>query len=146
MKYFILIQTIITFLIIDTTISFAHDGAKGIIKERMDKFQTSKTIMRQINKSFGNEDFKNIQNGAAQLERWGNEMDKYFPEGSNTKPSEAKEEIWLEPEMFKLAIDNFTKASSNLLKISQSKNLDKTIEAFRDVADTCKGCHKKFRN
>ena len=31
-------------------------------------------------------------------------------------------------------------------KISQDKDLDKTIQAFRTVAGTCKGCHKKFRN
>ena len=142
-KYHILI---ITLFVCFTTFSFAHEGATGIIKERMDKFKESKAIMREINKSFANKDFKKIQNGAIKLNKWGLEMGNFFPEGSNTFPSEANENIWLEPDQFKLAIDNFAKASKSLLKISQDKDLDKTIQAFRTVAGTCKGCHKKFRN
>ena len=141
--FFLLINISIIFQI---STSFGHAGAKGIIKERMDKFQESKSIMRKINKSFGNSDFKTIEQGASILFKWGSEMNRFFPDGSNTKPSEAREEIWLEPEVFKIAIENFTKASSNLLMISQKKDLEKTIQAFREVADTCKGCHKKFRN
>ena len=128
------------------SISLAHEGATGIIKERMDKFQESKSIMRQINKSFANKDFTFVETGASKLQKWGLDMNNFFPEGSNKKPSEAREEIWLEPDLFKRAIENFTKASANLLKISKEKNLEKTIQAFREVANTCKGCHKKFRN
>ena len=53
-KFYILI---ITFLLSFTTISFSHDGATGIVKDRMEKFKASKSIMRQINKSFDNKDF-----------------------------------------------------------------------------------------
>ena len=57
-KFYILI---ITFLFSYTTITFAHDGATGIVKERMEKFKISKSIMRQINKSFANKDFEKIK-------------------------------------------------------------------------------------
>ena len=146
MKHFISLAIITLYLIIHSTTSFSHEGATGIIKERMDKFQESKSIMRQINKSFANKDFTIVETGASKLQKWGLDMNNFFPEGSNKKPSEAREEIWLEPDLFKLAIENFTKASGNLLKISREKDLEKTIQAFREVANTCKGCHKKFRN
>ena len=128
------------------SISLAHEGATGIIKERMDKFKASKSIMREINKSFASKDFNKIKTGASKLNKWGLEMENFFPNGSNTLPSEANENIWLEPEKFKVAIENFTQASANLIKITDEKDLDKTIAAFRSLADTCKGCHKKFRN
>ena len=73
-------------------------------------------------------------------------MENYFPEGSDFDPSKANKKIWLEPEAFKIAIEKFTNASVELIKISDENNLDKTIAAFRAVADTCKGCHKQFRN
>ena len=137
---------IITFFVSLTTISFAHEGAQGIIKERMDKFKESKSIMRQINKNFANRNFQKIKNGALKLKKWGSEMKNYFPEGTNTSPSEANENIWLEPEKFKAAIENFKQASTVLLKTIDEEDLDKTIAAFRSLAGTCKGCHKKFRN
>ena len=142
-KFYILI---ITFLLSFTTISFSHEGATGIVKERMEKFKASISIMRQINKSFDNKDFSIIKKGASKLKKWGLEMENFFPNGSNTLPSEANENIWLESEKFKVAIENFTQASANLIKITDEKDLDKTIAAFRSLADTCKGCHKKFRN
>ena len=73
-------------------------------------------------------------------------MENYFPEGSDIKPSEANEKIWLEPESFKIAINKFTEASIELLKVADDQNLENTIAAFRKVAGTCKGCHKQFRN
>ena len=136
----------ITFLLSFTTISFSHDGATGIVKDRMEKFKASKSIMRQINKSFDNKDFSTIKKGASKLKKWGLEMENYFPEGSNIKPSEANEKIWLEPESFKIAINKFTEASIELLKVADDQNLENTIAAFRKVAGTCKGCHKQFRN
>ena len=142
-KFYILI---ITFLNSFTTISFSHDGATGIVKDRMEKFKASKSIMRQINKSFDNKDFSTIKKGASKLKKWGLEMENYFPEGSNIKPSEANEKIWLEPESFKIAINKFTEASIELLKVADDQNLENTIAAFRKVAGTCKGCHKQFRN
>ena len=39
MKYFISLIIITFYLIIHSTTSFTHEGATGIIKERMDKFQ-----------------------------------------------------------------------------------------------------------
>ena len=142
-KFYILI---ITFLLSFTTISFSLDGATGIVKDRMEKFKASKSIMRQINKSFDNKDFSTIKKGASKLKKWGLEMENYFPEGSDIKPSEANEKIWLEPESFKIAIKKFTEASIELLKVADDQNLENTIAAFRKVAGTCKGCHKQFRN
>ena len=112
----------------------------------MEKFKASKSIMRQINKSFDNKDFSIIKKGASKLKKWGLEMENYFPEGSAIKPSEANEKIWLEPESFKIAINKFTEASIELLKVADDQNLENTIAAFRKVAGTCKGCHKQFRN
>ena len=124
----------------------AHEGATGVIKERMDKFKMSKKMMQTIHRSIQNEDFETIGKSGITLLKWSKEMINYFPEGSEVAPSEASGDIWLDPEGFKKAVNNFELASLKLVDNSKEKNFDKTVVAFRGLARTCKGCHQKFRN
>ena len=34
----------------------------------------------------------------------------------------------------------------NMINNSKEKDFDKTVDSFRNLAGTCKGCHQKFRN
>ena len=140
----------ISFLLISSIVSItpllANEGAKGIVKERMDKFKMSKKMMQTIHKSIQNEDFETIEKSATTLHNWSKEMIKYFPEGSDGAPSEASADIWLDPEGFKKAVNNFELASLKLINNSKEKDFDKTVDSFRSLAGTCKGCHQKFRN
>lgn len=145
-KLFICINLILFLNIFSYTQLYAHEGAKGIIKERMDKFKMSKSLMKKINKGLQNDNFIIIEKSAQTLLDWSKEMSNYFPEGSDTPPSEASSDIWLDPDGFKIAIKNFELASLELITQSQSENFDMTVNSFRNLAQTCKGCHQKFRN
>ena len=145
-KLFMSFNLILFFNIFSLTQLYAHEGAKGIIKERMDKFKMSKNLMKKINKGLQNDDFLTIEKSAQTLLKWSREMPNYFPEGSDTPPSEASSDIWLDPEGFKKAIKNFELASLQLITQSQNKDFDMTVNSFRSLAKTCKGCHQKFRN
>ncbi len=140
----------ISFLLISSIVSItpllANEGAQGVVKERMDKFKISKKMMQTIHKSIQNEDFETIENSATTLYNWSKEMIKYFPEGSDGAPSEASADIWLDPDGFKKAVNNFELASLKLINNSKEKDFDKTVDSFRSLAGTCKGCHQKFRN
>ena len=142
--------TYISFLLISCIVlitpSVAHEGATGVVKERMNKFKMSKKIMQTIHKSIQNEDFETIEKSATTLHNWSKVMIKYFPEGSDGAPSEASTDIWLDPEGFKKAVNNFELASLKLINNSKEKDFDKTVDSFRSLAGTCKGCHQKFRN
>ena len=124
----------------------ANEVATGVIKERMDKFKMSKKMMQTIHKSIQNEDFGTIEKSATTLYNWSKEMIKFFPEGSDGAPSEASTDIWLDPEGFKKAVNNFELASLKLINKTIEKDFDKSVDAFRSLAGTCKGCHQKFRN
>ena len=140
----------ISFLLISNIFSItpllANEGAQGVVKERMDKFKISKKMMQTIHKSIQNEDFETIEKSATTLYNWSKEMIKYFPEGSDVAPSEASADIWLDPEGFKKAVNNFELASLKLINNSKEKDFDNTVDSFRILAGTCKGCHQKFRN
>ena len=140
----------ISFLLISSIFSItpllANENAKGVVKERMDNFKLSKKMMQTIHKSIQNEDFVTIEKSATTLHNWSKEMIKYFPEGSDGAPSEASANIWLDPDGFKKAVNNFELASLKLINNSKEKDFDKTVDSFRSLAGTCKGCHQKFRN
>ena len=140
----------ISFLLISSIFSItpllANEGAQGVVKERMDKFKISKKMMQTIHKSIQNEDFETIEKSATTLYNWSKEMIKYFPEGSDGAPSEASANIWMDPDGFKKAVNNFELASLKLINNSKEKDFDKTVDSFRSLAGTCKGCHQKFRN
>jgi cytochrome c556 len=140
---------LILFLISFPFFSYSNDGATGIIKERMNKFQESKNLMRTINKSLSDNNFDVITQSAEKLNKWANEMHGYFPKGSEastSNKSQASDNIWSDPEGFKKAVKKFEITSAKLIKISQNKNIDDTVSSFREVAASCKGCHKQFRN
>ena len=140
---------LILFLISFPFFSYSNERATGIIKERMEKFQESKNLMRTINKSFSDNNFNVITESAEKLNKWANKMHEFFPKGSEastSNKSQASDNIWSDPEGFKKAIKTFENASAKLIKISKNKNIDDTVSSFREVAASCKGCHQKFRN
>ena len=139
-----------SFLLISSIISItpllANEDTKGVVNERMDKFKISIKMMQTIHISIQNEDYGTIEKSATTLYIWSKEMIKYFPEGSDGAPSEASADIWLDPEGFKKAVNNFESASLKLINNSKEKDFDNTVDSFRSLAGTCKGCHQKFRN
>ncbi len=143
----IILIAIIFFLPLSS--SFSHEGATGIIKERMEKFKESKSLMRQINKNLSNENFDAIRNASKKINEWAKIMPEYFPKGSEASidnKSEASNNIWTDSENFLIAVTNFEVASAKLIAIASEKNQKKTVTAFRELAGTCKSCHQKFRN
>ena len=140
---------LILFLISFPFFSYSQEGSASIIKERMNKFQESKNLMRTINKSLSDNNFDIIKQSAEKLNKWAIEMHKYFPkdsEANSSNKSQASDNIWSDPEGFKKAVKKFEITSAKLIKISQNKNIDDTVSSFREVAASCKGCHKQFRN
>ena len=140
---------LILFLISFPFFSYSQGVSTGIIKERMNKFQESKNLMRTINKSLSDNNFDVITQSAEKLNKWANEMHEYFPKGSEantSNKSQASDNIWSDPEGFKKAVKKFEITSAKLIKISQNKNIDDTVSSFREVAASCKGCHQQFRN
>ena len=105
--------------------------------------------MRAINKNLSDSNSNVITQSAENLNKWANEMHEFFPKGSeasSSNKSQASDNIWSDPEGFKKAVKKFEITSAKLIKISQNKNIDDTVSSFREVAASCKGCHKQFRN
>ncbi len=88
---------------------FAHGGATGIVKDRMDGMLAMGDVVKSLSNMFraGQYDAEAVKAGAAIIKQHsGEQLLDLFPEGSGSAPSEAKPAIWSDWEAFsKLAED-----------------------------------------
>lgn len=68
-----------------------------------------------------------------------------FPAGSNVGKTEAKPEVWSQPDKFKsggqLLIDNVAKLDT----AARAGNLDQIKAAAGEVGKSCKACHETYK-
>ncbi|MDA5095767.1 cytochrome c, partial [Aliiroseovarius sp. KMU-50] len=78
--------------------AFAHGGATGIVKERMDAMDAMGKAVKMITPMMRGEtayDAEVVRQAAATFsDHAGESMTTLFPEGSGGMPSEAKDAIW----------------------------------------------------
>ena len=60
----------------------AHQGATGIVKERMDAFKASQQHLKSIIAAAKADEFDKVEKLARQLAEWGRAMPEYFPADS----------------------------------------------------------------
>ena len=140
--------TIVAVLIL-TSVTFenaiAHSGATGIVKERMDYFKASQINLKKIRAHISNENYESIIPLANSIASWSARMLDYFPAGSDIKPSEASPKIWSDFKGFTAAAQLNWKATASLAKAAKIGDRASIITAFREMAESCKSCHKTYR-
>ena len=90
-------------------LAFAHGGATGVVKERMDGMAAMQEAVKSITPIMRGQteyDADAVGSFAAAVEMHSGEaMTSLFPEGTGGKPSEAKDDVWSDWEGFeKLAM------------------------------------------
>ena len=91
-------------LVIFTGFAFAHEGATGVVKERMDLMKGQQKQMKLIGEmAKGKKKFDAAKAAAAarDLGKSTKRIPDLFPEGSNGHPSEALDAVWKEWDRFK---------------------------------------------
>jgi cytochrome c556 len=126
--------------------SYAHTGATGVVKERMEKFKQSKASMKEIKNALRAHDFDTIAAEANLINVWANNLVDHFPDGSNPPPSEALGLIWDEFEQFKDRAGAQIDASSRLQVAAEDRDIGASTQRFFELAQTCKGCHDIYRD
>ena len=125
--------------------SYAHQGATGIVKERMDKFSQSQRDLKASFKLAKSGEFADIMTKARAMVAWGREMPSFFPEGSGGAPSEASPQIWQDMAGFTAASTAFALAAEDVIMAAEKGDIDSTISALRSVGQTCGTCHRTYR-
>lgn len=128
---------------------WAHSGATGIVKKRMDAMSDIGKNMKVIGtmlKGEANFDGMAVKTSASAIASHAKEMPQLFPEGSNDKPSEALPSVWEKWDSFTAIALELEKAASQLAEVASSAQSVNDIKPpFLGVAKTCKSCHEDFR-
>lgn len=130
-------------------LAFAHSGADGVVKDRMDMMGEVAKSMKIIGKMIkGEVTYDAASAKAAALEIFGHmsHMTEMFPEGSTEKPSEALPVIWENWDEFVALSDKLKTDAKQLAEVAESASSADAIKAqFGLVGKSCGTCHEKFR-
>ncbi len=154
---------------------WAHGGATGVVKQRMDGMGMLANTVKSLAMMMRGKtayDVDEVRRLAGVLTiHSGTALTKLFPEGSNAKPSEAKAEIWLDWDSFDELAQQLavyagaleTAADNDLMASGAMRNMKPMMQGsammgvdqlsrmppdglFKMVAQTCSSCHSKFRS
>lgn len=125
----------------------AHQGASGIVKERMDAMKAIADATKALSQMIRGQaafDATRAVAAAATIESHADDFDRLFPEGSTDHPSEALPAIWQDWEAFSELADELVQGAADLAA-SAGDGPDGIRPSFAVVAGTCKSCHERFR-
>jgi len=136
-----------TCTIIATASVGAHEGATGVVAERMAAMKETAARMKVLDTALkaGSSVTPNMGANAEKIMTQAHSLSGLFPAGSGGGHSDARAEVWTRREAFEKAMQAFAAESEKLVSAARSGNYAETRRRFREVADQCLGCHEKFR-
>jgi cytochrome c556 len=123
----------------------AHEGATGIVKNRMDTMQNLAKAMKAITQRVkANRDLGSIKADARTIQQLAGKITSVFPPGSNEHPSEAKGAIWQKWSDFEAKAGALATESGKLAE-ADSRDVQSVTAQVRAVSQVCSGCHELYR-
>ncbi len=128
--------------------AIAHEGASGIVKERMDAMEKMGGAMKQIGlmmKGIMPYDGAAVSQAAMVINQTSAGLEKLFPRGGDEKGSYTKPELWDNWDEFKLLTKATGEASEKLSEAAFDGTKKEVLPLFFGVGKSCKACHTKYR-
>lgn len=128
----------------------AESEIERVMKERHEKFELMGEAYDSIDLELkrDNPDLALIQEHAVQIDEWAGELIYWFPEGSGPDSgikTEAKAEIWSDPDDFEALQEAFVVEARNLRNASAESNMETLGSRFKATSAVCSECHEKYR-
>jgi cytochrome c556 len=143
-KLLLIVLTVFSFNVLADAASDAVENRQAVFKLIKANFAPMGAMM-QGKKPY---DAKEFNKRAINLEVLSSMPWEFFIEVSDmVDGTKAKDAVWDNPKEFKKSAKYFQKVVRTLDKAAKPKTTQADVKvAFGDVAKTCKGCHKKFKN
>lgn len=146
----LIIAILISFFIIFSLFNkaAAHQGATGVVKERMDLMDKIGKNMKGMKAMIqGKTAFESqtMAEYAESIRLASTHIKKVFPEGSLKGKSEALPDIWKNWDKFSSLSERLTSESKKLKELVYSSDRHLIIKQFAKVGKTCRSCHTDFR-
>ena len=126
----------------------AHDGAKGVVKERMDAMKDMSRASKTLSEMFkGERKYDPIlaTRLATEIATDTDKLQGMFPPGSTEAPSRTLPSAWTDRKGF---VDAFAALKSEALKLAQTAQGGSQREAmvqFFRMSRSCSSCHRSYR-
>ena len=127
----------------------AHQGATGIVLERMELMKSMENEMKALRRILLDE--QPVEPGAVQvhaqtLHKASRGIATRFPMGSADPHSHALPAVWERPEEFRLLAARLDVSTEELLRLaSASADRQQLIAATKAVGSVCQSCHELFK-
>ena len=154
MVHVLLFRLFGTFLVCAVTLfltgkSIGYSTVEDAVQKRIGMFKSSGTNIKKLRKLVRSGDI------SASIElvdfhvKWSEEMPLLFPAGSEASTSngsDASSDIWRDSTGFKKRVDQYNLSAKELREALKSNNIFSINENFEGLVESCKSCHKQFRN
>ena len=135
--------------------SRAHEGASGIVAERMEMMKSLGDAMKRLASMYRGEapyDPVLVRDAAGIIGRHGGEhMTRMFPSGSHTHPSEALPAIWEDWDRFSELAEELAAHAESLAGSADKGDITGAVTElpsrgeFARLGRVCSACHTEFR-
>jgi cytochrome c556 len=127
--------------------ALAHEGATGIVKERMDAMKALGALTKSMaEKIKGNRNLASLADDAQEIANVAAKIPGWFPPGSTQPPTEAASDIWTDIAGFELKAAAMKSEAEALAALAPAGDPAPIAAQFRTLASTCKSCHDRFRS
>jgi cytochrome c556 len=124
----------------------SHEGATGILKERMDAMESMAAAIKEIRwRIEANRDLAGIGPQANRISAVAQRMPQLFPPGSNGRPSEALSAIWTQWSEFQAKAARLEQESQRLTQAADGGDPKAIAAQYRAMGQTCIACHEVYR-
>lgn len=130
-----------------TTLALAHEGATGVVKERMELMKRQQSDMKLIGDMAKGKtpfDAAKATLAASDVATTAKKIQDLFPQGSDGHPSDALPAIWKEWDRFTGNAKELETSADALGAVLAGGN-DGWKPAFQKLTDSCKACHETYR-
>lgn len=134
-------------LALSSSLSPAHEGATGVVKQRMDDMKKMGRTVKRINERLTSKRaLGEIGGDAEEIRTAAARMPSLFPEGSRDGHSEAMAAVWDRWPEFTAAARLLEQEAEKLTAAARSGSDAAVATQVRSMTRACSGCHETFKS
>lgn len=123
------------------------EQALALMEERHENYEKIGKAMRKAKQGLDSNDPESVRAAAATINELAPKAESWFPAGTGPEvgKTDAKAEIWQQPQQFAEGMKKFREAAAAFHQAALASDLAATKEAHANLGKTCKSCHDRFR-
>lgn len=127
----------------------SREAALKLMRDRHENYEKIGEAMKLVSRHLKSDtpDLTAIRAGARTIATFAPQIPSWFPPGTgpDVGKTDAKAEIWQQPQDFAVKAAAFNKAASDFYGAAQATDLAATRAALGNLGKSCKACHDLYR-